>query len=84
MSALLQENPRASFSQWAAHHGKSYLTINTESEQRFLYWQQNVAEHIGKLHTSTVVLNGLMDLHDDEIKQSHLGHSPRHNNDEPE
>ena len=73
----LQDNARAAFRQWASHHGKTYPASTSESEERFQLWKDNVREHLTSQQRSKVLLNGLMDIHDEEFRQSYLGHSPR-------
>ena len=73
----MQVDARKAFNQWAIHHGKYYPEKGLEMEERYQLWKENVVDHLTSQQSSKVLLNGLMDIHDDEFRQSFLGHSPR-------
>ena len=75
----LQSDVRSTFKEWAAHHEKAYSEGSTEFEQRLVHWKDNIAALLeGKLEgPSVVAVNGLMDMHDNEFRQSYLGQSKR-------
>lgn len=82
---VTQSDVRSAFKNWAAHHGKAYGEGTTEFEQRLVNWKDNVAALLeGKQESPAVSVNSLMDMHDEEFKQSYLGQSKRSVDKEPE
>ncbi len=81
----MQSDARSSFKAWAAHHGKAYSEGTAEFEQRLATWRDNIAALLegGQEHPE-VAVNSLMDMHDEEFRQSYLGHSKRSIEKEPE
>ena len=81
----LQNDVRSTFKEWAAHHGKTYREGSSEFEQRLVHWKDNIAALLeGKQESPAIVaVNSLMDMPDDEFKQSNLGQSKRNVEKEP-
>ena len=84
-NAPLQSDVRSTFKEWAAHHGKTYSEGSSEFEQRLVHWKDNIAALLeGKQDSQlAVAVNSLMDMHDEEFKQSYLGQSKRSVGKEP-
>jgi hypothetical protein len=73
---MMQSDVRSAFKSWAAHHGKAYGEGTSEFEQRLVHWKNNVAALLeGNQERPAVSVNSLMDMHDEEFKQSYLGQS---------
>ena len=51
--------------------------MTAEFEQRLAQWKENVEDLVSQQNSQTVAINGLMDLHDEEFRQTYLGHSRR-------
>jgi len=83
-SANFNSDVRSSFKDWAAHHGKAYGEGTSEFEQRLVNWRDNIAALLSGKQEDVVSVNSLMDMHDEEFKQSFLGQSKRSLDREPE
>ena len=73
----LKADAAATFNSWAAHFNKAYAAA--ESEEKKGVWLRNVdyilAAHINSsVAGSTVALNGLADLDDEEFRARYLGY----------